>query len=245
MLNDFYTHLGPIICVWLASFLQSVTGFGLVVVAAPLLMFFYDAKLTIVLMLILAACGNAAQSILLRRDAQYRTVGELILGSWLGQPIGFFIYSLFPADNLKLLVSTAVIISLLLMQLSKRRIEECRRNTFICGLLSGIMAMTTGMAGPPLAMYFAYTAMEPRVQRATLVTFFCISNISSVITFLLGGVDPSPALAEIRYLLPALAVGILCGHLSFRYVPAKLFRNLIFAILYFTCLYTIFTVLRG
>jgi len=238
-------NLGPALCVFLASFLQSVTGFGLVVVAAPLLMFFYDAHLTIVLMLMLAACGNTLQSILLRKDANYRLIGELIAGSLLGQPIGFFIHGLFPADNLKIFVSVAVICSLLLMQLSKRQIKECRRNTVICGFISGIMAMTTGMAGPPLAMYFAYTVMEPRVQRASLVSFFCISNICSVITFLLGGADLTPALNEFKLLLPALITGIACGHLSFKYVPAQLFRKLIFGILYLACFYNIGKILIG
>lgn len=240
-----FSTFGPFFCVFLAAFLQSVTGFGLVVVAAPLLMFFYDARLTIILMLMLASCGNTLQAVLLKKDANYRIIAELIFGSLLGQPLGYYIHMLFPADSLKIVVSTAVIISLLIMQLSKVKITECRRNTIICGFLSGVMALTTGMAGPPLAMYFAYTVMEPRVQRATLVSFFCVSNICSVITFMLAGADLSPALAEFKLLLPALGIGIACGHLLFKYVPAQLFRKIIFAILYFACFYTIGKVLLG
>lgn len=49
-LSGLPAHAGPMACVFLAAFLQSITGFGLVMVAAPLLMFFYEPKLTIVIM---------------------------------------------------------------------------------------------------------------------------------------------------------------------------------------------------
>ena len=49
------SHAGPIFCVFLAAFLQSITGSGLVMVAAPLLMFFYEPKLTIIIMFFLPA----------------------------------------------------------------------------------------------------------------------------------------------------------------------------------------------
>ena len=60
-LSGLPAHAGPMACVFLAAFLQSITGFGLVMVAAPLLMFFYEPKLTIVIMFFLAACGNSTQ----------------------------------------------------------------------------------------------------------------------------------------------------------------------------------------
>ena len=45
-LSGLPAHAGPMACVFLAAFLQSITGFGLVMVAVPLLMFFYEPKLT-------------------------------------------------------------------------------------------------------------------------------------------------------------------------------------------------------
>lgn len=37
-------HIQPFLCVILAAYLQSVTGFGLAIITAPLLMFFYKSE---------------------------------------------------------------------------------------------------------------------------------------------------------------------------------------------------------
>jgi uncharacterized protein len=56
-------HLGPAFVIFFSAVLQSITGFGLVIVAAPLLMLFYDPKLTVPVMLLLACCANFAQGL--------------------------------------------------------------------------------------------------------------------------------------------------------------------------------------
>ena len=64
-LSGVAAHMGPTLAVFFAAFTQSITGFGLVIIAAPLLMFFYEPKLTVPVMLLLACSGNAAQGFLM------------------------------------------------------------------------------------------------------------------------------------------------------------------------------------
>ena len=219
-------HIAPLFCVFLAAFLQSITGFGLVIVAAPLLMFFYDPKLVIPIMILLATCGNIAQTILLHRECQWKVIGWLLLGAVIGQPLGYQIYAAIPAHYLKILISCVVLVSLAIMQLRQQQIR-----------------MTTGMAGPPVAMYLASTAMTARELRATSIGFFFFSNLVSLATFALGGVGLAPCLHEFIYLLPGLACGILLGQLTFRFFPVHIIKRIIFTLLYFTCFYTIYRVL--
>lgn len=235
-------HMAPLFCVFLAAFLQSITGFGLVIVAAPLLMFFYDPKLVIPVMILLATCGNITQTILLHRECQWRIIGYLLLGAILGQPIGYQIYAAIPTHYLKILISLVVLFSLAIMQLRHQELRKCPRNTMLSGFAAGIMATTTGMAGPPVAMYFASTTMTARELRATSIGFFFFSNLVSLTTFTLGGVNLTPALHEFTYLLPGLAGGILLGQLTFRFFPVHIIKRIIFMLLYFTCFYTIYRV---
>ncbi|SFH84959.1 Uncharacterized membrane protein YfcA [Selenomonas ruminantium] len=236
-------HIAPLFCVFLAAFLQSITGFGLVIVAAPLLMFFYDPKLVIPIMILLATCGNIAQTILLHRECQWKVIGWLLLGAVIGQPLGYQIYAGIPAHYLKILISCVVLVSLAIMQLRQQQIRICPRNTIRTGIAAGIMAMTTGMAGPPVAMYLASTALSARELRATSIGFFFFSNLVSLATFALGGVSLTPCLYEFIYLLPGLACGILLGQLTFRFFPVHIIKRIIFTLLYFTCFYTIYRVL--
>ena len=235
-------YAGPALAVFLAAFLQSITGFGLVIVAAPLLMFFYEPKLVVPVMLLLACAGNSVQGFLMRRKANLPLIGWLYVGVILGQPLGFLAFDYVSNATLKVWISTVVFISLLFMQVSHRHIPECRRNTVITGICSGFSSITSGMAGPPFLIYLAYTKMSAESFRATCFVFFLCCNITSLACYLIGGHSLSPAFAEVGYLLPALAIGLAMGHVLARFIPTSLLRRLIFFILYATSLYTIWSV---
>jgi hypothetical protein len=236
-------HIGPALAIFCAAFIQSITGFGLVIIAAPLLMFFYEPKLTVPIMLLIACSSNSVQGFLMRRVANYPLIGTLYLGMLLGQPFGFFFFTYISNDALKVFINVVVLLTLLLMHVSHRRIAQCRRNTIVTGMLSGFTAITTGMGGLPFLIYLAYTEMPAHVFRATCFIYFFLGNATSLISYLVGGYPLADAFDQFLYLLPALVAGIVLGHLSMRYIPASFFRKFIFVILYVASIYTIVSVL--
>ena len=236
-------HLLPMLLIFAASFVQSITGFGLIIIAAPFLLMFYDAKLTILLVQCVAFCSNIVQTPLLYRDADVRTVAWLALGSCAGLPVGIFIYHSFSNESLKIAVSIVILLFLLISHYWHPRMQVRGRNSAVTGALSGIMSTTTGMGGPPLVIYFAYTHLVPQVLRATCVMYFFFGNVTTLGAFVLSGVDLWPAISEAVYLLPGLALGLICGHTAFRHVSAVLFRRMVFGILYLACIYTLYSVL--
>ena len=241
-LSALATHTGPLLAIFFAAFLQSITGFGLVIVAAPLLMFFYDPKIVVPVMLLLACSGNTVQAFLMRKKANLPLIGHLAIGVVLGVPIGFLVFDYVSSDTLKIWISTVVFLSLLIMQVSHRHIPESRRNTIITGICAGFSSMTTGMAGPPFLIYLAYTKMSAETFRATCFVFFLCCNSMSLIGYLIGGHPLTTAVHEFIYLLPALAAGLSLGHALARFIPTSLLRRLIFLVLYAACLYTIWSV---
>lgn len=236
-------HLLPIFCIFLASFLQSITGFGLVIVAAPLLLLFYDVKSMVPIMLLLACCGNFIQGLMYIKNTNRSLVVWMYLGVLLGQPFGFWVFDSMDSGALKLLVNLLILLSLILMQAAHRKIAEKPRNSFITGIFSGFTSITTGMGGPPFLIYLAYTKMTAAVFRSTCFVFFFLCNATSLTSYLIGGFSLVPALGEFIYLLPALAAGIIVGHLSYHYVPVKLIHRLIFLLLYLTSISAIISAL--
>lgn len=236
-------HAGPLAAIFTAAFLQAVTGFGIVIVSAPLLMFFYEAKLVVPVMLMIASCGNFTQGLLNFRSANLRLVCLLFLGAIISQPLGFFVFDHVESDTLKLCINGFLILILASMQLTHRHIRECTRNSILTGMACGFTSITTGMSGPPLLIYLAYTKMEPAMFRATCFVFFCSSNLLSLSAYMMGGHDLAPAAHEFVYLVPALAVGMFAGNQLFKYMSAKLFKKIIFVILYLACSYNIASVL--
>lgn len=236
-------HLLPMFCIFLASFLQSITGFGLVITAAPLLLLFYDVKIMVPIMLLLACCGNFVQGLMYIKNVNRSLVFWLYLGVLLGQPFGFWIFDSMDSSTLKLFVNLLILLSLILMQATHRKIAEKPRNSMITGIFSGFTSITTGMGGPPFLIYLAYTDMPTKVFRATCFVFFFLCNATSLTSYLLGDFSLAPAWGEFIYLLPALGIGIIVGHLSYPYIPKKLVHRLIFLLLYLTAISAILSAL--
>ena len=241
----FAAHLAPAACVFAAAFLQSATGFGLVMIASPLLMYFYDPKLVILVVAIVACCGNVAQSILLRGRTPFSLVGWLTLGALAGQPVGLRIYQLIPGVWLRLVVSVVILLSLTLMQAFHVRAKIRPRNSLITGMIAGTSATTTGMSGPPLILYLSHSKLTPEEIRATACTFFAASNILALTAFRLGGVDFAPALREAPYILPGLVLGVAAGYAAADRVPAQAFRRILYFVLVAMCLHTIWGAARA
>lgn len=228
-------HIGPALALFTAAFLQSITGFGLVIVGAPLLMLFYDAKLTVPVMLMLSCCGNMVQGYMARRKANYKLTLHLACGVVLGLPIGFFIFDSMNATQLKIFINVMILVSISLMQLLHVKIQMRTRNSLIAGFFCAITSVTAGMAGPPYLIYLARSSIPADVFRATCFVFFLACNASSLTSYLVGGHPIAPAAHEFIYLLPALALGIVCGNLVFSHMPRELIKRSIFLILYVTC----------
>lgn len=244
-LAAFAAHLAPAACLFAAAFLQSATGFGLVMIASPLLMYFYDPKLVILIVALVACCGNVTQSFFLRRYTLFSLVGWLTLGALIGQPIGLRVYQAIPGAWLKLAVSVTILLSLTLMQAFHVHAAIRPRNSFVTGMIAGTMATTTGMSGPPLILYFSHARLTPEEIRATACTFFAASNLLALTSFYLGGVDFTAAVHEAVYVLPGLALGVAAGYAAAGRVPAKEFRRILFGVLIAMCLHTIWTTVQS
>lgn len=233
----------PVFAIFIASFMQSITGFGLAIIATPLLLLSYEAKLAVIIMQCVAVCANLIQSIQLFRSAHWQLVLYMGIGALIGQPIGLFVYGSVSNTTLKLIVSICILLSLALMKFHNVKIPESKRNSLITGFFSGVLATTTGMNGPPLVLYLAYTNQKPIVIRATCVVYFCLSNMAALIGFALHGQPLAYAADQALYLLPGLAVGLFLGSFAFNRVSSAHFRQILFGMLFLSCIYTIYSVL--
>ena len=226
-LSGLFAHALPLGCVVLASCLQALTGFGLAIVLAPLLMFFYDAKDAVSLILLLCVTGNFVQGVTHFRTADRKLVACLFAGVLLGLPIGTWIFFVLSSDALKFWINAMVLASVLVTGFAHTHFRETNANAVKTGVLSGITSATTGMGGPPILLYLAHTKIAPEILRASCFVFFFLCNISTLTAHAIGGMDILGTLTEYLYLLPGLAAGILLGDALFPYLPKTWIRKFI------------------
>ena len=244
VLTPFHDRLGPMGAVFVASFLQSITGFGLMLTASPLMMIFYDAKLTVQILIYIGFFSNFIQSIMLWRTAKYDLIFFLTLGAVCGQPFGFILFNYVTANHLKIIISVILLCFLVVNHFSHLNFSQRPRNAFITGLFSGIMATSVSMAGPALIIYFANAQLSRVELLSTCVLYFFLAQSCSMAIFCFsGGTNMMAAGKEFSYMLPGLFAGLFLGQIAFKYTSVKFFRFLLSAMLYFICFQSLYTAL--
>ncbi len=81
---------------------------------------------------------------------------RLIAGSFVGLPIGIWVFLWLDLQNLKLLVSLVILVLTTLLIL-KYRIRRSKNRDLVVGWFSGSLTASIGMPGPPLLLYFSGT----------------------------------------------------------------------------------------
>lgn len=162
--------------VLVGSFVQSVTGFGLAVVTAPLLLLlsaeYIPAPITVVALVLSIVNVMYYRHALELRGLMYALLGR-IPGSICG---GVILLALSPSETslfIGVLVLVAVAISLFPV-----RIEPTNGRMTVAGFLSGIFGTSSSIGGPPLALLLQHQAANS--IRANLSAFFVVSSIMSL-----------------------------------------------------------------
>jgi uncharacterized membrane protein YfcA len=148
----------------LAGFVQGVTGFGFGMVAMTLLPMVMDfrAALAVVTVLNLPACVVTWLGV---RQHFVRDDGlRLMFGSLVGAPVGFLVIVQMPR-TLVLRVLGAVVATVSLAELLRRRPHLPRSACFAIGILSGALGGALNMGAPPLV---AYVYAQPWTKEQTV-----------------------------------------------------------------------------
>ncbi|AJQ28590.1 sulfite exporter TauE/SafE family protein [Pelosinus fermentans] len=226
-----------------ASFIQSLTGFGFAIIATPLLITIYDPKEVVLILQIISLSINTVFSVILRKYVDWNFVFVLSFGSLLGQPIGMAIYYYVPSNILKIFISVIILLFLLIKQTSCKPMYETRFKSLIVGVISGLLNTSTALAGPPLILYLAACNREKTSMRADSIVYFTVISLTGIIGFIIAQQDLSVAVSRTFMMLPAAIVGLILGNLLFPYLSQSMFQKIIFIMMAFSSVYTIYSIL--
>lgn len=198
----------------LGSILQGVIGFGLGIIAVPLLILIEPAFVPGPLLLA-ALFLNILVSFREKKSVDYPSLRWIIPGRVFGTIIGAAVLKYFPQNIISILFGVLVLIAVGLSS-SGIHLSFNPRNLLGVGTLSGFMATTTSIGGPPLALL--YQRESGNRIRGTLAAVFIIGTILAVISLaiinrfgmkeLILAVSSFPAIL-IGFLLSSKAVPIL------------------------------------
>ncbi len=211
----------------LAGLTQGITGFGFVMVAGPLLSAITDPKLAVPAMIIQTSATNLIILLHARSDLRVRRMWLLALSGMVGVPAGTLVLLVVDAAVLRLLMGLIVTVAAIAMLLGWRR--SFRKELAVSlpvGFASGALNSSTGLAGPPVVLFYTNQALRAREFRANAVAHFTMLNVVTIPSFYLAGLFTRTALVYGTQLLPATLAGVLTGIAIHRWLPERLFNRL-------------------
>jgi uncharacterized membrane protein YfcA len=223
--------------------LQSATGFGFSLIAAPLLFAATEPEHAVGLLIVLGAEMNlltlATEG---RRPAPLRREAALILVWGLpGALAGVAVLRALDAVALQLAVTVGVLVSLALRWRTRRTADEHPSpapwwSLPATGLSAGALTTSTTTAGPPLVLYLLHRDARPIVVRDTLtVCFLGLSILGAIALFVTGTSGARPEGTWLAALVPVVAVGHLAGRPVFTRIAHGRYEGVLTGVLLVAC----------
>ncbi|KAA0018391.1 sulfite exporter TauE/SafE family protein [Antrihabitans cavernicola] len=186
-----------------AALVQSLTGVGYALVAAPLLMMLAP-ELVPGPLLLLESLLVLWLVIRERHAVDLRILRGALLASLPGAAIGVLIPLTFPAPVIAAVLGVGIIV-LSVMALGGTMIPMTRWTMASAGFGAGAMNSIAGIGGPPLAL--VYRPRDAAELRTNLSLCVLIMSIFSIAALLLRQVTTVGSLAESARYVPTLFVG--------------------------------------
>lgn len=205
--------------------IQGSIGFGVGLLGAPLL-FLINPQLVPAPVIIV---GMVLPMMILVRDwrgVQFSDVGWALPGTLTGTALGAALLDQISADGLSLLFGCLVLLGVAMSSVGY--VPALRpRNIVAAGGLSGFMATTTSIGGPPLALAFQ-TVHGQRLRGTLSAVFFPGGILALSALYAVGRFGLSELLAGLS-LLPAITAGFWISGYTARVLDRRWLRPLLLA----------------
>ena len=190
-------------------FVQSTVGFGMAIVAAPIV-YFYEPRFVpgvVTFVGLILALINMWQY---RRMISFTGMSAAFVGRVPGTIVAGWILVYISAEHLALILGAGVLLAVLI-SLSKVRFKPTPKALFVAGFTSGLMGTTTSIGGPPMALVLQHA--EAGKLRANLAVYFVFSCVLSLVALSATG---HFSLWHLKYALIVLPAPILTTLLAYK-----------------------------
>lgn len=221
-----------LVIIFLGTFVNSTLGFGLGLIAMPLLAFIVDIK-TAAPLVALVATTNALFIFLKNwHEVNFKNIWRMIVTSSLGIPIGLYLLKGTGDAIMKIGLSVMIIVFALYSLIGHGdRTLKSDRTSYLFGLLGGILGGAYNMGGPPIIIYGTLRQWPPVTFRATLQSLFLPATIFIAIGHTVGGLMTQPVLISYLYCFPILVFTTITGGILNRSIPTDRFNRYVYMIL--------------
>ncbi len=218
--------------IFLAVFVQSLSGFGLALVSMALLPGIVGIQVAAPLV---ALVGIPLEILLLlkyRSALNIHAVWPLIIASLFGIPLGIFVLKRVD-EEIVLTILGIVITGYALYSLLEVKLPQMNHPSWAygSGFLAGLLGGAYNTGGPPVIIYGNCRGWLPAEFKGNLQSFFLVVTLFVVAAHALSGNLTEVVWVDFLWAVPAIGLGFVAGTSVDRYLNPALFRKVVLVLL--------------
>lgn len=216
----------------LACFVQAVAGFGLPMIATPVLVALFGIRATVPLMAIIILELQLFMIVRYHTALNIRTVWRYSAAAVVGIPVGVLFLSRIP-DVITVTLLGLVLIFYVLYSSLRFPVPALNNPhwVYLFGFLSGMGGGAYNMAAPPMIIYGTTQRWEPQLFKANLQGCFLIITVVAILTHALSGNVTGDVLQKSLIAIPFVMLGSLAGFSLDRFINPAFFRKIVLGLL--------------
>ena len=218
---------------FLAGFIQGLTGFGIMLVALPLMVLFIDIKTAIPLLVLLGFVINIMLLFQLAKYFDKKKWLPLFVTALPGIPIGIYILKNVETRPLEILLGVVILVTATVTWISKNPDKELKKIWgYVAGFIAGLLGGSIGAPGPPVVIYTSLQPWAKQEIKSTMVAFFTLGGIGIIIFYFFNGFFTKEVLHSFQYCVFPLVFGVLAGVFLFNRIDEGIYRRIVHLLLF-------------
>jgi hypothetical protein len=221
-----------ILIILLAVFVQSLSGFGVALIAMAFLPGFVGIKIATPLVALVTVTIEVFLLLRYRTEINLRAVLPIAAAAVVGIPLGIWAFD--GVDERYFLTGLGVVITVYaIYALLNIKTPELSSPVwaYAAGLIAGILGGAYNTSGPPVILYGNCRRWPPLEFKGNLQGFFIVSSSFVALGHAVGGNFTLPVWEHFLWTLPAIGVGYIAGTYLDRYLNPEMFRKLVLILL--------------
>ena len=212
--------------VFAGAFVKGYTGFGASMFWVTSLSLVVPPLEAVPMVLTFEVATSLHLLIHVWKDIAWRSMGLLLVGTWLATPVGIYALASIPADPVRMALALAVFVAAVLIWRDfKLASTPGKPATFGVGLAAGLLNGSMAIVGPPVILFYFSSPLGATVGRASMVAYFLGTDTVGTAMFASQGLIGGEILWRTLAFLPVLLLGVALGNRRFLATSPETFRK--------------------
>ena len=230
-LMHIYLFVGFVL--FLSGFANGLSGFGVALLAIPLLAVLLDVKTVVPLAALAAMTTHVIVLVQLRHHFDWSKILPLIISAIPGVAVGALFLKHLDRTVILYILGVLLITYSVYSLFLRIPVKEMKKGwVFPFGFTAGLLGGALSTPGPPAIVYASMQSWSKDQIKVTLQGFFILSGIIVILFHILNGITTLYVLKLYGASIPMLFIGTYAGSLFYGRINDEGYRKLVLIILF-------------